>query len=297
MENVHGFMPVTAGAAVKTAQDLIGKARFFDLDMPQVAFTLLSQLVLCLTFIVMLWRRWRRAESHLQGKVWATGLCAWIQFVLLGCSLPLISSGKLFLSQRLGALFSFGNVRFGNAGLNERPPALAEATVTITIYGTVTMLAMLLLAIMIAPERETQERGVRRAAKFGRRSVRWYADESPAISLALVMALCGTVGWTIFARQVIGAHWFPGQELPGWAPCLFALVLVTSGLTSTLLYELRGNKGLFLAAIFIGVLPLLVGSVMATASNTLAPAPCGSRRLHRWWLQPMRWRLHCRTRW
>ena len=267
MENIHGFMPATAGAAMKTAQNLLGRAPFFDLDLPEVAFTILSQLVLCLTFVVMLWRRWRRAESHLQGKLWATGLCAWIQFVLLGCSLPLISSGKLFLSQRFGSMF-----RFGGRVFDQSPPVLAEATVTITIYGTVTMLAMLLLAIMIAPARDGQERGVRRAAKFGKRSVRWFSDESPAVSLVLVMALCGTVGWTIFARQVIGSHWFPGQELPGWAPWLFGLVLVTSGLTSTLLYELRGNKGLFLAAIFIGVLPLLVGSVMATASDKLAPA-------------------------
>ena len=266
-ENIHAFMPTTAGAALKTAKNLIGRTPFFDLDLPEVVFTILSQLVLCLTFVVMLWRRWRRVESHLQGKVWATGLCAWIQFVLLGCSLPLISSGKLFLSQRFGSYF-----RFGGRTFDQGPPALAEATVTITIYGTVTMLAMLLLAIMIAPARETQERGVRRAAKFGKRSLRWYSDEAPAISMVLVMALCGTVGWTIFARQVIGSHWFPGQELPGWTPWLFALVLVTSGLTSTLLYELRGNKGLFLAAIFIAVLPLLVGSVMATASSQLAPA-------------------------
>ena len=113
---------------------------------------------------------------------------------------------------------------------------------------------------------------MRRAAKFGKGSLRWFSDEAPALSLVLVMALCGTLGWTIFARQVIGSHWFPGQELPGWAPWLFALALVTSGLTSTLLYELRGNKGLFLAVVFIAVLPLLVGSVMATASPTLATA-------------------------
>jgi hypothetical protein len=42
-----------------------------------------SQGGLILTFIIMLCRKWRRAESHLLGKLWATGFFIWIQFLLL----------------------------------------------------------------------------------------------------------------------------------------------------------------------------------------------------------------------
>jgi hypothetical protein len=266
-ENMHGLLPESAGAAWKTGQTLIGKARFFDLDFPEAAFTIFSQLVLCLTFIVMLWRRWCRAESHLLGKAWATGLAAWIHFVLLGCSLPLINSGQLFVSQRLGALF-----RFGKSSLFHWTPALPEAMLTITVYGTVSMLAMVLLAVIIAPGHEAQELGTRRLTKFGGKRIPRWGDEASAVLAVTIMAAVGATSWTIFAQRVMGSHWFPGQVMPSWTPWLFGLVLLTTGLCSVLLYELRGAKGLFLGVVFAAVAPILVGSVMATGSKDLATA-------------------------
>jgi hypothetical protein len=267
IETAHGFMPETTGAAMKTAQNLMGKARFFNLDLPEAAFTIFSQLVLCLTFVVMLWRRWYRAESHLIGKVWATGLSVWIQIVLLGCSLPLVSSGQLFISQRLGAMF-----RLGQRTMFNWSPSLPEAILTITIYGTVTLLVMVLLAILIAPGKETQELGARRLSKLGAHRVPRFGDERSAVWFVAIMAIVGAVGWNMFAQKVIGSHWFPGQVLPTWTPWIFGLVLLTSGLTCVLLYELKGAKGLFLATIFGGIVPILVSSVMAMADKNLSTA-------------------------
>ncbi len=266
-ETAHGFMPETAGAAMKTAQNLMGKARFFNLDLPEAAFTIFSQLVWCVTFVVMLWRRWYRAESHLLGKAWATGMCVWIQIVLLGCSLPLVSSGQLFVSQRLGAMF-----RLGQRTLFNWSPSLPEAILTISIYGTVTLLVMVLLALLIAPAKETQELGSRRLAKLGAHRVSRLGDEASAVWFVAIMAIVGAAGWNMFAQKVIGSHWFPGQFLPAWTPWVFGLVLLTAGLTSVLLYELKGAKGLFLAVIFAGVVPILVSSVMAMADKNLSVA-------------------------
>ncbi len=261
-ENMPGFLPADAAAALKAVRSLMPDVRFFNLGFPEAVFTIFSQLVLCLTFLVMLWRRWRRAESHLLGKAWATGLSVWIQIVLLGCSVPLISSGLLFVSRRI-------SMRFRMPGGS---PDLGEAILMISIYGTVTLLAVILLALLVAPGREAQDRGMRRAARFGRRGVPSFADESSAVRFVIIMAVAGASGWTIFAQRVIGSHWFPGQELPVWTPLVFALVLLTAGLCCTLLYELRGAKGLFLGVIFAGVVPILAGVVMVAASSKLSAA-------------------------
>jgi hypothetical protein len=268
-ENMHAFLPEAAGRTMRTAQSMMPDVGFFSLgfQFPEAAFTIFSQLVLILTFLVMLWRRWRRSESHLLGKAWATGLFAWVQIVLLGCSLPLISPGLLFITRRIGMRFNFRG--WNMAGWS---PDLTEAILMISIYGTVTLLALIMLGLLIAPGRDSQDRGLRRTAKLNRRRIPFFADESPAIPFVIVMAITGAAGWTIFADRVIGSHWFPGQVLPAWTPFLFGLVLLTTGLCCVLIYELRGAKGLFLATIFAGVVPLMAGAVMAAASNDLSTA-------------------------
>ncbi len=194
-------------------------------------------------------------------------MTVWIQIVLLGCSLPLVSSGQLFVSQRLGAMF-----RFGQRTLFNWSPSLPEAILTISIYGTVTLLVMVLLALLIAPGKETQELGARRLVKWGAHRVSRLGDETSAVGFVAIMAIVGAAGWNIFAQKVIGSHWFPGQFLPAWTPWVFGLVLLTAGLISVLLYELKGAKGLFLGIIFAGVVPILVSSVMAMGDKNLSVA-------------------------
>ena len=55
------LIPRDAGATAQTLQQLLPSAKFFNLDFPQAAFTLLSPGVLILTMPVMFWRPWRRA--------------------------------------------------------------------------------------------------------------------------------------------------------------------------------------------------------------------------------------------
>ncbi len=105
------LIPRDAGATAQALQQLLPSAKFFNLDFPQAVFTLLSQGVLILTMTVMLWRRWRRAESHLLGKVWATGFFGWLQLVLLGNALPLIEPGHLFPSRGFDSFL--GRFRMG----------------------------------------------------------------------------------------------------------------------------------------------------------------------------------------
>ena len=266
-ENMVGFIPLSAGAVLRTAQELQADVSFFGLDFPEAVFTIFSQLVLCLTFGVMLWRRWRKPESHLLGKGWASGLAVWIQIVLLGCALPLISPGLLFMSRR----FSMGMGRiYRNMGSWE--PRLSEATAMIAIYGTVSLLSVMLLSLLIAPAKERQITGLRRAFRLSGRRIPLFSDEAPSLPFVIFMALAAAAGWTLFARGVIGSHWFPGQALPAWAPAAFGLVILTTSVCGALLYELRGAKAVFLAFIVVGVVPVLTGSVMAAAARDFSVA-------------------------
>ncbi|HWB05078.1 MAG TPA: hypothetical protein VG796_18755 [Verrucomicrobiales bacterium] len=266
-ENMHAFMPKAAGEAIRVANMFLPDDRFFNLGFPKVVFTVFSQLVLCVTYILMLWRRWRRSESHLMGKAWATGLFIWGQIVLLGCSIPLIEHGLLFMTRRINMRFSLR--RLSQEGWS---PDLSEAMLMVSIFGTVSLLALFLLGMLIAPSRDDQARGARRAVKLGRRGPSLIADEAPSLLFVTIMALAGGAGWTIFANQLIGSHWFPGQVLPAWTPVAFATVLLTAGLGAVLVYELWGIKGVFLSAVFIGVVPILVGTILAASASQLSTA-------------------------
>jgi hypothetical protein len=94
-ESLPGLLPASAGAVVRAAQRLAPTVKFFNLDFSETVFTVFSQGGLIVTFAVMLCRKWRRAESHLLGKIWACAFFFWIQILLLGNALPLIDSGHL----------------------------------------------------------------------------------------------------------------------------------------------------------------------------------------------------------
>ena len=82
-ETLPDILPLSAGALMDTLQRLAPTVKFFGLDFSEAVFTAFSQGGLILTFIIMLCRKWRRIESHLLGKLWATGFFIWIQILLL----------------------------------------------------------------------------------------------------------------------------------------------------------------------------------------------------------------------
>lgn len=255
------LIPRDAGAAVETLQNLQPPARLFNLDLPQAAFTLLSQGVLSLAGIVMIWRRWRRDESHLLGKVWAVALFAWVQLVLIGNALPLIATGDLFPSRNLGGIF-----RRIQQPLWE--PEAMEAVLMAGVFGVVTMLFMVLLLLVITPEYETQVRGWRRARKLEESRLPRLGDSASSFWWALLMILLGTVGWFSFTEKIIESHWFYG-ELGFKALMAFALPLAVAGLGGHALLEWKGRRAMTLLCILLGIVPILVGVVMSVSSESL----------------------------
>lgn len=261
-ESLPGLLPESAGAAVNLIQRLAPTAKFFDLDLPEAVFTAFSQGGLILTFVIMLCRKWRRAESHLLDKLWATGFFIWIQVLLLGNALPWIDSGKLFPS--------LGFSRF----VRLKPdwsPAPTEAVVMCGVYGLVTLLTIFVLTAVITPSTELQIRGWRRARKHGLAAIPMLTDAASSFWFVLVMALAGGAGWYLFTQAVVESRWFPGQEVPVSTLAFFGVVMLVYSVAFQALLEGRGGRAVGLAAILAGVLPLMAGTVLGTLNNRLVP--------------------------
>lgn len=262
-ESLPYLLPESAGAVVKLGQRLVPTVKFFNLDFSEAVFTVFSQMGLVLTFIVMLCRKWRRDDSHLLGKAWATGFFIWIQVLLLGNALPLIDPGNLFPSRAFGRMI---RVSAGWAPDGEEAVALSG------IYGLATLILMFVLIAMITPSADHQLRGWRRVRKQGGSKLPFFSDAATSFWFVLIMALAGAVGWFIFTRALVESRWFPGQEVPLSTFGFFAAVLVSLGCGFQALLEYKGGKAMGFAIIFVGVVPIMVGSVLGPINNSLVPA-------------------------
>jgi hypothetical protein len=126
------------------------------------------------------------------------------------------------------------------------------------------------MTLMITPNHEGRLRGWRRAHKLGRRRLSPFCDPATAFPWVAVMVAIGGVGWYLFAREVVESHWFPGQELAPYALWAFLLVLATGGMGFHSILEGRGGRSAGITVIFIGVVPIMAGSVVAIINNRFA---------------------------
>jgi hypothetical protein len=256
------LLPRTAGAALETLQNLAPTAKFFGLDFSEAVFTIFSQGGLILTFLVMLCRKWRRAESHLLGKVWATGFYVWIQVQLLGNSLPLVDAGNVFPSK------AFNRMMRVMPGWHPDP---AEAVVMSGIYGVMSLMLIFIFASIITPSADSQIRGWRRARKQGVDSLPFFSDAATGFWAVLLMSLAGATGWFLFTRGLVESRWFPGHVVPLQIFLFDALVMVAAGVGFQVLLEAKGGRVVGLVTIFAGVVPVMAGAVIAPISDRLAP--------------------------
>lgn len=259
-ESLPGLLQRSAGELLAAGQQLVPTVKFFNLDFSEAVFTVFSQGGLILTFIVMLCRKWRRSESHLLGKAWATGFFIWIQVLLLGNALPLVDPGQIFPSRGLAGLY-----------LNWEPGP-TEAVVMSGVYGVVTLALLFLLAGIITPTPDRQLRGWRRARKQGSSSLAFLSDAATGFWFVAIMAVAGAAGWYLFTRGVIESRWFPGHGVPPEVFAVFVAVMATAGVGFQVLMESKGGRSVAMAAIFIGIVPIMIGAVLAASSNRLIPA-------------------------
>lgn len=256
------MLPEEMAGPLRAYRRFVPVVKFFGLDFSELVFTIFSQAALILTFIIMLCRKWRRAEAHLLGKTWATGFFIWIQVLLLGNALPLVESGALFPSQTVS--------RFAR-GLARIEPRPMEAVVMSGVYGLFTLLLVYLLAGIITPTPENQIKGWRRARKQGRSSLPLLSDAATSFWFVIIMAIAGAVGWFLFTRGLVESDWFPGHVVPVSTLGYFAAVLLTGGLGFQLMLEAWGGRSVTLMAIFVGVVPVMIGAVLIPVGERMYP--------------------------
>ena len=261
-ESLPEILPASAGAVVKAAERLMPTVKFFNLDFSEAVFTGFSQIGLILIFVIMLCRKWRRAEAHLLGKPWAAGFFIWIQILLLGNALPLIEPGDLFPSHGFYRMVKL---------MHDWSPNPGEAVLLSGIYGLVTLLLMLVLASIITPTANSQFRGWRRARKQGQSALPVLADAATSFWFVLVMAAAGGAGWFVFSRALVESSWFPGHHVPWSVGGYFTAVLVAAGLGYQSLLEAKGGRVVGMVVIFAGVVPVMAGSVLGVISDRLVP--------------------------
>lgn len=263
LESRPGMVPENIRAMLETVARLAPEVKFFNLGLSELVFTVFSQGGLILTFMVMLCRKWRRSESNLLGKLWATGFFIWIQVLLLGNALPSVDSGELFPS---GGLRIFG--RSGGAWI----PSAGEALIMAGVYGVVTLVLLFVLGGLITPSPERQVSGWRRARKRGERSIAVLADPASGFWFVVIMALAGAGGWFLFTRGLIESRWFPGLLVPVRVLGIYALVMLAAGVGYQVLMEFKGGRAVGMAAIFLGALPVMAGAVLGASSDRLLAA-------------------------
>lgn len=261
-ESLPGILPKSAGSLVHAVQQLAPTVKFFNLNFSEAVFTAFSQGGLILTFVIMLCRKWRRAESHLLGKLWAVGFFIWIQILLLGNALPLIDSGNLFPSRGLTRMIKV---------LPNWAPKPMEAVGMSGLYGLVTLLLVFVLAGIITPSSGHQLQGWRRARKQGASSIPPMADAATSFWFVLVIALVGAVGWFLFTQALVESRWFPGHVVPSRTLGFFAVVMLTGSIGFQALLEWKGGRLVGLMAIFVGAVPLMTGTVLGSISNRMIP--------------------------
>ncbi|MDG2399709.1 MAG: hypothetical protein P8M04_03970 [Akkermansiaceae bacterium] len=257
------LIPRPLGDAAEVFNTIIPPAKFFGLNFPQYVFTLISQGVLSLAMVMMLWRRWRKADCHLLGKFTATGLFGWLQMMLLGNALPLMDSGDLFPSRELDRRFG----RLINPDIQFWSPKTWEATVMIGIYGLVTLASLWWLTFIISPELHGQVRGWRRARKLGHSKLPVLSDAATSVPWVLTMSVMGAAGWFIFGRTLIESHWYPELSLLVVTPMAMFSILLCGGLGMAALLESVGRKVTGLVVILGGILPVMLGVILAVSSD------------------------------
>lgn len=261
-EQLPGLVPGEAGAMIEVTRRLAPVAKFFNLDFSESVFTIFSQAGLIATFLIMLCRRWQRAESHLLGKLWAALLFIWLQVLLLGNALPLVETGQLFPSRGISR---YVEMMQGNGWM----PSPSEAVAMSGIYGLVSLLILFVLTTLITPSGEHQIRGWRRARKHGKTSLAFLSDPATSFWFTALMAMAGAVGWYLFTRALLESRWFPGHTLPLNVLGIYAAIMLAAGLGYQAMLEWKGGRALGLAAIFIGATPIMAGGVLAAIGDQM----------------------------
>lgn len=233
---------------------------FWNFQMSHLAFSLMVQGSLILTFIVILVRRWRDEQAHLLGKGYAVAWLIWMQVILLGNVLPLLDKGRI-LTGMLGKQTDVARTLSQMSGT-------VEAQVLIVLYGIISLLLLKPVILSITPQADIQMVAFRRQKKFGQRGIPWLSDGASALPWIWLAAGVSGAAWAVFVQRMLnsgafGPGWFPTE---GWA-VFIGIVLVLAAIFHFLI-EGFGRRVAWLTFFLIGFVPLFTSLVLISISGT-----------------------------
>jgi hypothetical protein len=255
-------VPLTLGGAVfqraATANPFFSLANdvpFYVWSLPPLAFTLLLQSVLVITFGTMALRRWKSSTRCSLSKPYALGFLMAFIVVLLGNVWPIIT--------RQSMPFSL----FGERNLERLGEVITVALPQ--VYALVTWVLCYVLFAIVVPSRHSYVRGIRRALKHGRSAARpWDDDADGLIFIGLVAAIV-LAGYGVLFLELSTSGFFDDftNGVTGlWRlPLALTLVVVYTGLVM----QVFGLKPTALVILLVGILPILIAVVMSAAAQNV----------------------------
>ncbi len=240
------------------------KVRFFDFELSLNGYAWLVMTILIGFLLQILWRRWRRADAHLFSKPLALAFSAWIIFMSLGETFPLLRDGTLFdWGNRVIAKHSHGPGQAELAG--QAATVLTQGLIPLGwagMFGCMALLSAMILSAIITPTLE-QHRGARRA-HLDDPTLRlpWTGDARSALLWTVVLGLMALAGWAVLVEQLLDTPLLHLVITPSAClPLFLGAGLLIPLLTWAILLEWRGPKTAGLG-VFVGwIIPVMIGIV------------------------------------
>jgi hypothetical protein len=226
---------------------------FYIWSVPPLAFTLLLQSILVVTFGTMALRRWKSSVRHSLSKPYAFGfLCAFILLVL-GNVWPIVTRTSLPFQV------------FGANSFNRLGEAIAVALPL--VYALVTWLLCYVLFAIVVPSRYSYVRGIRRALKHGRAAPPPWDDDAGGVAFIGLAAATVLAGYGVMFYEISASGFlaqFAGGAAAFWRlPLALGLVVIYAGLV----IQVFGLKPTVLVILLVGLVPILVAIVLSAAAQ------------------------------
>ncbi len=244
----------------ETAADL-RVVHFVTFTLGSTVFTLLFQALLIFSLLLIVHRRWRRANCHAFSKSYALGFYAAAMGLMVGCLWPYLARTELFHQ-------------------------VGESAMQKITYGFVLICGVLclLLAHLITPTRHDYLRGLRRARKLKLREIPHGSDEADATTWMVSLMAVTVIGFTLLMFAGRGFDRFDGPA-PSWPVLGLVVATLLGSITAGYLARAWGElRGMMLFLFLVWICPVLAAIIVfasvpgaeVTAAYLAAPsAPVG----------------------
>jgi hypothetical protein len=228
--------------------------RFFHWEFALTGYQWVVMSLLLAILLVVVRRRWQRADAHLLSKPMA---------IVFFAGVILMSLGEISPRLQDGSLFEFQNPMRPRS--STMLPVSAETGMALLWaggFGSVGLFTAMLLTASIAPSLEQYWRARRSAGHPSNTKLPWTSDASGALPWSFALGAVLLVGWTFLVRALLASPFLAAFAKPASTmPALLAAGILIPLITWTLLVELRGLGFASMAAFVAWLVPPMVATV------------------------------------